>query len=114
MAVQKGPRRSGAKEEFWRRIVGGHPESGQSIRGWCERHGVSEPSFYAWRRELAKRHAATRPALMPVTITSAALPAPLEIYCPDGVVVRVSPSCEARLLREALQVLRSLEAEDPC
>lgn len=112
MAEPKRPRRGKGKEPFWRRIVEGHRGSRQSVRQWCDRHGVSEPSFYAWRRELAKRDAVARePALMPVTITPA-LPqtaAPLEIAWPGGVVVRVPCGCNAQLLRETLQALRSLD-----
>jgi hypothetical protein len=32
----------------WRR-------SGLSVRDFCDWQGLSEPSFYSWRRELAKR-----------------------------------------------------------
>lgn len=115
MAAQKGPPRSSGKEEFWRRIVEGHAGSRESVREWCDRHGVSEPSFYAWRRELAKRDVARRPAVLPVTITSSAAQAPLEICWPDGVVVRVSAGCDLQLLLGALKVMRSLDAEtEPC
>ena len=39
------------------------------MRQWCAEHGVSEPSFYAWRRELKRREetqvrTARRPALL--------------------------------------------------
>jgi transposase-like protein len=43
------------KEQFWRRIIAGHASSRLSVRGYCAEHGVSEPSFFAWRRELAGR-----------------------------------------------------------
>ena len=110
MATQRGPRRSEGKEQFWRRIVDGHSKSQQSVREWCDRHGVSEPSFYAWRRELGKRDAVpSEPALLPVTIRSLAVP--IEIAWPGGVLVRVSASCDLQLLRQTLQVLRSLDAE---
>lgn len=69
-SAQRGPRRSAGKEQFWRRIVEGHSKSGESVRDWCDRHRVSEPSFYAWRRELAKRDAThDKGSLLPVTIT---------------------------------------------
>jgi len=115
MATQRGPRRSESKEQFWRRVVNGHSKSQQSVREWCDRHGVSEPSFYAWRRELAKRDVVPgEPALLPVTIRSLAA-APIEITWPGGVLVRVSPGCDLHLLRQTLQVLRSLDAEaQPC
>lgn len=112
MATQRGPRRSEGKEQFWRRVVNGHSKSQQSVREWCDRHGVSEPSFYAWRRELGKRDAVpSGAALLPVTIRS--LAAPIEIAWPGGVLVRVSPGCDLQLLRQTLQVLRSLDAETP-
>ena len=110
MATQRGPRRSEGKEQFWRRVVNGHSKSQQSVREWCNRHGISEPSFYAWRRELAKRDAVpSEPALVPVTIRS--LATPIEIAWPGGVLVRVSPGCDLQLLRQTLQALRSLDAE---
>jgi hypothetical protein len=55
MAAVKGPARSRQREEFWRRIVTRQLASGLSIREWCERHEVTEASFYAWRRTLARR-----------------------------------------------------------
>ena len=115
MAAQKGPQRSAGKEQFWRRIVEGHAGSQKSVREWCDRHRVSEPSFYAWRRELAKRDVARQPALLPVTITSSAVQAPLEICWPSGIVVRVPAGSDLQLLRGVLEVMRSLDAEtEPC
>jgi hypothetical protein len=41
--------------------------------------------------------------------------APIEITWPGGVLVRVSPGCDLQLLRQTLQVLRSLDGEaQPC
>jgi hypothetical protein len=47
--------RSAEKERFWRSQIEGHAASGLSAREWCRRERLSEPSFYAWRRELALR-----------------------------------------------------------
>jgi hypothetical protein len=50
-----------------------------------------------------------------VTIVPSATGAPLEICWPDGVVVRVPAGCDLQLLRGALEVMRSLDAEtEPC
>ena len=54
----KGPRRSVRREDYWRRMVTQQPGSGLSIRAWCQQQGVTEASFYAWRRTLAQRDAA--------------------------------------------------------
>jgi hypothetical protein len=47
------------KERFWRRTMSEQGRSGLSIREFCSRRSVSEPLFYAWRRELARRDGRT-------------------------------------------------------
>lgn len=47
--------RDAAKERFWRRVVERWRRAGISIRAFCRRESLSEPSFYAWRRELRRR-----------------------------------------------------------
>lgn len=49
-----------AKEQLWRQVVEGHAGSGLSVRRYCADRGVTEVSFFAWRRELAKRDAAAK------------------------------------------------------
>jgi hypothetical protein len=44
-----------AKERFWRKVLHGFDARRGTVREWCLWHGVSEPSFYAWRRELKRR-----------------------------------------------------------
>lgn len=63
MGADGVPARSETREAFWRGIVTGQPASGLSIRQWCERHEVSPPSFYVWRRELARRDAERQTAI---------------------------------------------------
>ena len=56
MAAGRGKgRRDPAKVRHWRRIVRDWRRSGLSARDFCDWQGLSEPSFYAWRRELALR-----------------------------------------------------------
>lgn len=57
--VGRTRRRNEEKESFWRQVVGGHAGSGLSVRQYCTDRRVSEPSFFAWRRELAQRDGAT-------------------------------------------------------
>jgi hypothetical protein len=47
--------RDPAKEQRWRRLLGLWRRSGLTGRDFCAEHGLSEPSFYAWRREIARR-----------------------------------------------------------
>lgn len=50
-------KRSAEKESFWRWVIEEHQRSGLTVRAFCQREGISEPSFYGWRRELNKRDA---------------------------------------------------------
>jgi len=52
--------RDRTKERLWRRHVAAWRRSGQSARAYCKSAGVSEPSFYAWRRVLVEREALDR------------------------------------------------------
>ena len=49
--------RRSSKERFWRTMVRQWRGSGLSVRAFCAEHGLSEPSFYAWRRTLGERDA---------------------------------------------------------
>jgi hypothetical protein len=48
-----------SREQFWRAMVGRWQGSGLSVRAFCQRHRLSQPSFYWWRRTLAARDTAT-------------------------------------------------------
>ena len=49
------PKSNLEKEARWRKILGQQQASGQGVRPFCQEHQLSEPSFYAWRREIARR-----------------------------------------------------------
>lgn len=55
MSKGSGRQRNRAKEKFWRKLVDGFDAEQTTVRQWCSDHGVSEPSFYGWRRELKRR-----------------------------------------------------------
>lgn len=131
-----GRRRDRAKERHWRRLVRGWKRSGLTIRDFCACEGLSEPSFYVWRRELIRRaeesmpvasrvefpgrHSSTNaPAFLPVQVVADATPdtaadSPahgcLEVQLPTGVRLRVPSGFDRRTLTD---VLAALEAR-PC
>src|SRR5262245_57832766 len=102
--MARGRERDRGKERYWRRVLRQWQRSGQSVRAFCSAYGLSEPSFYAWRRAIQERDRPREsrsrrgprygrgpvagdglPAFVPVTI--AASPAPLEVVLRDGRVV---------------------------
>lgn len=77
-------RRSEGREAFWRGEVGRQATSGLSVRRFCEERGLSEPSFYAWRRTLQERDQATTqqvagPAFVPVLLAPQAGASPTSV-----------------------------------
>ena len=62
--------RSAEKEAFWRMVMEEHRNSGFTIKKFCKQQGISEPSFYAWRKRLEKRDAEGQApsALVPVNL----------------------------------------------
>src|SRR5229473_5565969 len=99
-----GKRHDRQKEQQWRRWLKEWQASGLSVRAFCERQRLSEPSFYAWRRELAKRDA-QRPAFVPVHVVAEGDPgAALELVVASGRRVRVPAGFDAATLRQLLAV----------
>ena len=48
-------KRDAEREAFWRGAFERQRASGLTVRAFCRREGVSEPSFYAWRRVVRER-----------------------------------------------------------
>jgi hypothetical protein len=105
---RKGPQQNAEKERFWREAICRQRCSGQSVRGFCRNEALSEPSFYAWRRELkqrggrqqvghSQRRAARRPAFVAVQLAAEAGPmaaSAIELALPSGAVLRLPSSIE--------------------
>ena len=99
------------KERQWRQWLRDWRTSGLSVRAFCRLRGLSEPSFYAWRRSLQQRPATT---FVPVRVVADQAPAPsscFELVLANGRTVRVAPGFEAAALRQLLAVL---EEVPPC
>jgi hypothetical protein len=125
-----GPARSAAKERLWRQHVSRQARSKLTVRDFCAQAGISEPSFYSWRNELARRDSVTgRPArsepaaprrtatstprFLPVTIAhpgqgtrplAGAVASHVEVVLPSGLLVRV-PAQDLAALRTVLELL---------
>ena len=103
-------------ERQWRERMAGWRASGLSVRDFCQRRGLTEPTFHYWRRELRIRDAAastaamksssenkSRPVFVPLTVLPSATLA-VEVRCPSGHVVLL-PSCDATSLASLFAAL---------
>jgi hypothetical protein len=99
-------RRDPQREQRWRQAIAGWKKSGQSIHAYCAARGLSEASFYAWRRELAKRDQAASAALkfLPVHVRAEAI---IEIALPNGLVVRAPAAVEVATVAALVAALGS-------
>ena len=102
MSMSPDPQR----EQFWRNTVAQWRQSGQSVRSFCFERRLSEASFYAWRRELAKRDRANVAAVkfVPVQFRTDAV---IEVALPDGLIVRAPVTAEATTIAALVAALRS-------
>jgi hypothetical protein len=113
-------RRAGrsSREEFWRELLRERGSSGQSIRVFCAAHRVSEPSFYAWRRRLGCRPAASDPGadgavptLLPVRLTHAPR-SRIEVVLTGGTRIRLVGPVDGAALAEVLAAMQGLTGEE--
>lgn len=118
---QRGRERDIGRERFWRDVILRWHRSGQTVRAFCDNHGLAEGSFHAWRRTIAQRdRQATAmptvdragdnlPAFVPLRVTgtpaASSSISPLELVLGQGRVIRVPPGFDANTLRNLLAVL---------
>jgi hypothetical protein len=93
--------------EYWRALIGEQEQSGLSVARFCKERGISEQSFYVWRKRL-RREDPVRFALVETGLRPQqpeATPA-LELIFPGGEQLRIGAGVNADALRAVLEVLR--------
>jgi hypothetical protein len=112
-------KKSKEKESLWREIMERQMASGVSVRSFCAAEGISEPSFYFWRRKLRPRERervrtprkSTRPeqasgsAPMFIPFNLLETTAGLEIVHPLGYRIQVTGDVNPVALRHVLEAL---------
>ena len=96
------------KQRRWLGLVRLWQQSQLTVRAFCARHRVSEPSFYAWRLLLRERGLISEPVPQPTR--SPSTPTPLDLVLNDRRLLRVRPGFDPDTL---LALVRLLERQ-PC
>jgi transposase len=110
--MAKGKVRDKRKEQLWRRWIRKWRASGLTVRAYCEECGLSEASFYAWRRELERRRAEAA-RFVPVHVVAdepQVAEGAIELVLAGKRSLRVAPGFDAATLRRLLAVLE----DQPC
>jgi hypothetical protein len=102
-----------SKEQFWRQVVRQWRNSGLTVREFCARRDLSEPSFYAWKRTIAERDAKAV-AFVPVRVvpeetepnaSSVESGSGLELVLCTGRRLRIGPGFDGPTLQRLLALL---------
>jgi len=101
------------QQQFWQMVIDTWQSSGLSVRQFCRQEGLSEPSFYSWRKKLAKCHKPKDGKLKePASSDFIKVSLPqshsigLELVLSSGNTLRISPSVDSKTLTRAISVLR--------
>jgi transposase-like protein len=121
-----GSKQSSGAEAVWRERLARFQSGDLTVAEFCRREGVSNPSFYQWRKRLGKRDRrargvaqadrgtpdADRPSrFLPVNVSAATA---AEIELPNGIKIRV-PATNAEALRTAIVAGHEVcQAVAPC
>jgi hypothetical protein len=97
-----------ARSEHWRERIVQQERSGLSVQRFCAEQGLSEQSFYVWRKRLRNQ----QPMRFALVETEAAqrqvaTEAGLELVLATGERLRISAGVDLTVLRGVLEVLRA-------
>ena len=108
------------KRAFWRMVLETWRSSGLSVREFCKREGLTESSFYYWRRRLRCRSGcspdntsapseqrATSPDFIEIT-SSIPRCSSLELALRSGHTLRIADTIEMSHLSQVLQALQQV------
>jgi transposase-like protein len=99
--------RAVSKADVWRERLAEQARSGLSVKQFCEEHGLTQCSFYAWRKRL-RQDGPVRFALVDrgAAQQQTAAGAGLELVFPTGERLRISGGVDAGTLRLVVAALR--------
>jgi transposase-like protein len=97
---------SSIRQDYWRKLIGEQSGSGQGVGAFCRRRGISDASFYTWRKRLSEESALKFALVEPGMAVKAA--SGLELALTSGERLHITPGADAATVRMVLSVLREL------
>ena len=96
------------KAEEWAERIAAQQRSGMSVKQFCKERGLTEYSFYAWRKRLQKK-GSVRFALVERSARrqERTAEAALELLLASGERLRIGTGVDTTTLRAVLDVLRA-------
>jgi hypothetical protein len=105
--IPRSRRDSAATRRLWTDRLKRFRAADQTVAAFCAAEGVSVPTFYQWRRRLARTAPpAAAPTVVPIRITSPDATAPaVEALLPPGILVRFDRVCDPEMIAAVLRHL---------
>jgi hypothetical protein len=95
------------KNDQWRERIAERERSGLSVKQFCKERGLTECSFYAWRKRLRKKEPVRFALVERAALQEFGNEAPLELVLTTGERLRIGAGVDAATLRTVLEALRA-------
>ena len=103
------------QRQFWQMAIETWQASGMSVSKFCEAEGLSESSFYIWRKKFAQADDAEtgkQKKLSPSAFIEVAIPkndpASLELVLSSGNTLRINSGANSATLNDVISVLQQV------
>jgi transposase-like protein len=97
----------GARSEYWRERIAEQERSGMPVQQFCEERGLTEQSFYVWRKRLRKPQAMRFALVETAPARQRATELDLELVLKTGERLRIGVGVDPTALRRVLAALRA-------
>jgi transposase-like protein len=97
----------GARSEYWRERIAEQERRGMSVQQFCEEQGLTEQSFYVWRKRLQKQQAMRFALVETAPARQRATELDLELVLKTGERLRIGAGVDPTALRRVLAALRA-------
>jgi len=101
----RGIEAGSTRQKRWAELIRQHGHGKLSVSAFCREHGVSNQSFYNWRKRLSGSEP-VRFALVEANASAMKDNPPFELILISGDRLRIAPGADAATLRTVLNVLR--------
>jgi transposase-like protein len=96
---------SETRREYWSKLIAEQEASGQAVQPFCRGRGITERSFYYWRKRL-RENGTVRFALLETKAATADAAPAIELVLSTGECLRIANGVDAATLRLVLDAVR--------
>jgi transposase-like protein len=95
---------STTRRDYWQKLIDEQARSGQSVSVFCRQRGVSDPSFYTWRKRLSNETPMKFALVEPTSAARAT--SGVELAFATGERLHIARGADTSTLRMVLSLLR--------